>query len=31
VGDDDLDLFHVGDYRGMITDVATVYRVRLRG
>jgi hypothetical protein len=22
LGDDDLDLFHVGHYRGMITDVA---------
>ena len=30
VGDDDLDL-HVGHYRGMTTDVATSYRVRLRG
>jgi hypothetical protein len=29
MGDDDLDLAHVGHYRGMTTDVATGYRVRL--
>jgi len=25
MGDDDLDLLHVGHYRGMTTDVATSY------
>ena len=30
VGDDDLDLLHVGQYRGMTTDCRRVYRVRLR-
>ena len=30
MGDDDLDLLHVGHHRGMTTDVAGVYRVRLR-
>jgi len=32
MGDDDLDVLHVGHYRGMIIDVATgISRVRLRG
>jgi hypothetical protein len=31
MGDDDLDLLHVGHCRGMTTDCRRVYRVRLRG
>jgi hypothetical protein len=31
MGDDDLYLLHVGQYRGMTTDCRRVYRVRLRG
>jgi hypothetical protein len=31
MGDDDLDLLHVGHCRGITTDAATGYRVRLRG
>jgi hypothetical protein len=31
MGDDDLDLLHVGQYRGMATDCRRVNRVRLLG
>ena len=31
MGDDDLDLLHVGQYRGITTDCRWVYFVRLRG
>jgi hypothetical protein len=31
MGDDDLDLLHVGHYHEMTTACRRVYRVRLRG